>query len=212
MNGVISDDWPPRESTFEHWYLQPQRTLSDRNSPDARPDQYRYDPAEPTPSIGGPSLESAPFAVDNTELEARADVLTYTSEALTQDRDVIGPVMAELYVSSSVRSADFFVRLCDVDAQGISRNICDGLQRVRIDSPGTPQGIRVHLWPTAYRVAPGHRLRVQISSGAFPRWARNLGGLEPIAEATELRSATQSIYHSPTCPSAVILPFVRSGA
>ncbi|HKN09803.1 MAG TPA: CocE/NonD family hydrolase C-terminal non-catalytic domain-containing protein, partial [Pseudomonadota bacterium] len=103
---------------------------------------------------------------------------------------------------------DFFVRLCDVDTQGVSRNICDGLQRVKIVSTSVPQLVRVELWPTAYRIALGHRIRVQISSGAFPRWARNLGGVEPMAEATELHSATQFVFHSSTCRSAVILPFI----
>jgi putative CocE/NonD family hydrolase len=210
------DEWPPRESVIEPWYLQPQRKLLDRVASESQADSYRYDPAAPTPSVGGPSLESEPFAVDNTTLEERSDVLTYTSEPLPQPRDIIGPVTAELYVSSNAASADFFVRLCDVDVKGVSRNICDGLQRVQIaasvDKSLTPQRVQVELWPTAYRLAPGHRLRVQISSGAFPRWARNPGSIEPIARATELRSATQSIHHSPTCPSAVMLPFVPNGA
>jgi putative CocE/NonD family hydrolase len=206
------DEWPPREAVTESWYLQPQRKLLDQTAPDSDSDKYRYDPADPTPSIGGPALESKPCSVDNAALEARSDVLTYTSEPLTRHRDIIGPIIADLYVSSSAASADFFVRLCDVDAQDVSKNICDGLQRVKIEAPGTPQLVRVELWPTAYRFAQGHRIRVQISSGAFPRWARNLGGTEPMGQATELRSATQSIYHSPTYPSAVLLPFVGGGS
>jgi len=206
------DEWPPRESTVEQWYLQPQRKLLDRVAPDSDADRYRYDPADPTPSMGGPALESTPFAMDNAALEARSDVLTYTSEPLTQNRDIIGPVAAELYASSSAASADFFVRLCDVDAKGIARNFCDGLQRVRIEASGVPQRVRVDLWPTAWRIARGHRIRVQISSGAFPRWARNSGGIEPVGQVTQLRSATQSIYHSPTCPSCVMLPFLQNGA
>lgn len=201
------DDWPPRESTFERWYLQPERRLLERPAPESAPDQYRYDPADPTPSIGGPALEATPFSVDNTALETRTDVIAYTSAPLAQQRDFIGPVTADLFVSSSAPSADFFVRLCDVDAQGISRNICDGLQRVTLAAAGVPQQIRVELWPTAYRIAQGHRVRVQISSGAFPRWARNLGDGSPMAQATEPRTAMQSIYHSATYPSAVILPF-----
>jgi putative CocE/NonD family hydrolase len=201
------DAWPPRESLPEHWYLQPQRKLLDGAAPDSPADRYRYDPADPTPSIGGPALKSLPFSVDNTALEARPDVLTYTSEALPRPRDIIGPIVAELYVSSTAPSADFFVRLCDVDTAGVSRNISDGLQRVRITSTDAPQRVRVEMWPTAYRVARGHRLRAQISSGAFPRWARNLGSTDPIAHATGLHAATQSIHHSPQCPSAVIVPF-----
>jgi putative CocE/NonD family hydrolase len=200
------DEWPPNESIAERWYLQPRRGLGNRMALDSGADQYHYDPAAPTPSVGGPALMNAPFSVDNTELEARHDVLTYTSEPLQRDRDIIGTVTAELYVSSTAASADFFVRLCDVDTEDASRNICDGLQRVQIVS-NAPQCVRVELWPTAYRVLKGHRLRVQVSSGAFPRWARNLGGDEPLAHAAEAHAATQSVYYSQTCPSAVIVPF-----
>ncbi len=203
------DEWPPRESVAERWYLQPQRTLLDQTAAESPADQYVYDPADPTPSVGGPMLESAAFSVDNTALEARADVLIYTSDPLPGPRDIIGAIAAELFVSSSAPSADFFVRVCDVDTAGISKNICDGLQRVRFDA-NVPQRARVELWPTAYRMAQGHRIRVQISSGAFPRWARNLGGIEPLAQATELRVATQFVHHSPAYPSAIILPFCPS--
>ena len=153
-----------------------------------------------------------PRCVDNAALEARSDVLTYTSEPWTRARDIIGTVAAELYVSSSAASADFFVRLCDVDATGVSKNICDGLQRLRIEGSGAPQRVRFELWPTAYRIAQGHRIRVQVSSGAFPRWARNLGGVETISEATQPRVAAQSIHHSPTYPSAVIVPICGGAA
>jgi putative CocE/NonD family hydrolase len=201
------DEWPPRESVAERWHLQPERKLLDRTALDSAADQYVYDPAEPTPSIGGPMLSPGSFSVNNAKLEARTDVLTYTSEPFSEQRDIIGPVAAELYVSSTAASADFFVRLCDVNATGVSKNICDGLQRIKVTSAGAPQRVRVEMWPTAYRIAKGHRLRVQTSSGAFPRWARNLGGNEPFTRATQLHRATQSVYHSPTYPSAVIVPF-----
>jgi len=64
------------------------------------------------------------------------------------------------------------------------------------------------LWPTAYRVAQGHRLRMQVSSGAFPRWARNSGSVGPLGETTELRAAEQRIYHAPGCASAIMLPMI----
>lgn len=204
------DEWPLRDVNPEHWYLQPQRKLLDKISPDSTVDQYRYDPADPTPALGGPSMGATPYAVDNAKLEARPDVLTYTSAPLATHRDLIGPVTAQLYVASSAPSADFFVRLCDVDGNGISKNICDGLQRVKIASAEVPQQLVIDMWPTAYRISPGHRIRVQISSGAFPRWSRNLGGTETLATETKLRSSTQFIYHSPTHPSAMILPFLNA--
>jgi hypothetical protein len=114
-----------------------------------------------------------------------------------------------VYASSSAASADFFVRLCDVDEAGVSRNVCDGLQRVAIRADRAPQRVRVELWPMAYRFRRGHRLRVQVSSGAFPRWARNLGTGDPLATGTEMRIAEQSIHHSPACPLALTLPITR---
>ena len=104
-----------------------------------------------------------------------------------------------------------FVRLCDVDTDGRSTNVCDGIQRViarvagRAHCDGT-QAVRVSLWPTAQCFRAGHRIRVQISSGAHPRFARNLGTGEPIAGATTMRVAHQTLHHDPHHPSAIILP------
>ncbi len=201
------DEWPPPEAVAHNWYLQPQQQLHPQLPTDSTPDQYFYDPAAPTPSLGGPALEGTPYSVDNAALEARADVLTYTSEPLTQHRDIIGVVAAELYVSSSAPSADFFVRLCDVDTAGVSRNICDGLQRINIESPDQPQRVRIEPWPTAYRLMQGHRLRVQISSGAFPRWARNLGGNESLGDAIRLHVSVQQIHHSTHHATLLVVPF-----
>lgn len=130
----------------------------------------------------------------------------FTSARLADDLDIIGVPAAELYVSSSAASADFFVRLCDVDEAGVSRNVCDGLQRIAIRPDRSPQQARVELWPTAYRFRRGHRLRVQVSSGAFPRWARNLGTDDSLATGSEMQIAEQSIHHSPAYPSALTLP------
>jgi putative CocE/NonD family hydrolase len=147
--------------------------------------------------------------VDNTALEARPDVLTYTTPPLEADTEVIGEVSAEVWFSSSLLFADVFVRLCDVDANGTSRNVCDGLTSVTgADEPGR---VTVTLWPTAHRFKRGHRIRVQVSSGAFPRYARNPGSGEPRATATRLIAAGQSVYHDPDRPSAIILPVADAG-
>ncbi len=204
------DQWPPREAVSERWYLQPGQQLSPAVPPASAADSYLYDPDDPTPSVGGPALSVRPHSVDNTELEKRDDVLIYTSVPMAAHCDLIGPVTAELCVSSTAVSADFFVRLCDVDTDGVSRNICDGLQRVMIVANDQPQRVGVELWPTAYRLAKGHRLRVQVSSGAFPRWARNPGGGEPLATAATPRQATQTIHHSPEWPSAVVVSALKS--
>ena len=171
---------------------------------ESAPDRYRYDPADPTPAVGGVRGGRDGGRVDNTALEARPDVLTYTTEPLEAPVEVIGEISAEIWFRSSLPRADVFVRLCDVGPRGRSRNVCDGL----VSLTGTDQLTRagVRLWPTAHRFGRGHRIRVQVSSGAFPRYARNPGTGEPHATATRLLPAHQAVYHDPAHPSAIILP------
>jgi putative CocE/NonD family hydrolase len=202
------ESWPPKGYAPQPFHLQPAGVLSDKPAIESAPDTYRYDPAEPTPAAGGISINHG-GRVDNTGLEAREDVLTYTTAVLDHDVEIIGEVSAEIWFRSSLANADVFVRLCDVDLKDRSNNICDGLTSVS----GADQlsSVKVGLWPTAYRFKRGHRIRVQISSGAFPRFARNPGTGEPRASATALRAADQAVYHDPAHPSVVILP-VRTSA
>lgn len=134
----------------------------------------------------------------------------YTSPVLDSDVDVIGVATARLHVESSAAGADFFVRLCDVDGAGVSRNVCDGLQRIAVDQSAGPQEVTVDLWPTAHRFRRGHRIRALVASGAFPRWARNLGLGEPLGTAATVRAAEQSVHHSATAPSCITLPVIAS--
>lgn len=202
-------EWPPAGYAEQRWHLQPNRRLSPIAPAPSQPDSYRYDPANPTPAVGGTSLSRNSGPRDNRALEARADVLSYSSDLLDHDMEVIGPVRAELYVKSSAAHTDFFARLCDVDAGGKSINVCDGLLRL---VPGRPAlqsdgcyKVNVDLWPTAHCFKRGHRLRVQVSSGAHPRFARNTGTGEPLATATDLVTADQAVYHDPGHPAAVLL-------
>ena len=202
-------DWPPPGATTQRFHLQPGRGLAPDSPPASEPDRYRYDPADPTPALAGPMLNGNSLPTDNRSLEKRADVLTYTSTPLEHDLEVIGPVQADLFVQSSREHTDFFVRLCDVDRKGASINVCDALLRV---TPGHPvqeadgtRRLTFDLWPAAHRFRSGHRLRVQVSSGAHPRYARNPGSGEPLGSATRLLAADQAIYHDPTHPSAIIL-------
>lgn len=208
-------DWPP-PAQGERWYLQPGGALASTPPPLSEPDHYRYDPADPTPAVGGNSLGARKHMgpKDNRNLEARADVLLYTSAVLEHDVEVIGPVTAELYVRSSLQHTDFFARLCVVEPSGKSINVCDGIVRLTPGWP-VPQAdgsvrIQIDLWPTAYRFRRGQRIRVQVSSGAHPRFARNLGSGEPLATAMTLRVADQAIYHDPEHPSAILLPILRA--
>lgn len=204
-------DWPP-PTRSESWYLQADGVLAPTIPSASEPDHYRYDPADPTPAVGGNSLGAAKHMgpKDNRSLEARSDVLVYTSAVLERDMEVIGPVTAELYVCSSLEHTDFFARLCVVETSGKSINLCDGILRLTPECV-TPESdgslhISVEVWPTAYHFRKGQRLRLQVSSGAHPRFVRNSGSGEPLATGTKLLVADQTIYHDPEHPSAVLLP------
>jgi hypothetical protein len=201
--------WPPAYNA-QPWYLQPDGRLAPTLPPESAPDRYQYDPAKPTPHVGGAGMGKVTGPKDNRAVETRPDVLVYTSDVLEQDLEVIGPVTAVLYLQSSLPHTDFFARLCDVDPSGKSTNLCDGLIRlfpgkVVPDAEGCLK-VTLELWPTANRFKRGHRLRLQVSSGAFPRWARNTGSGEPSGTAVTLKVAEQTVYHDPGRPSAIYLP------
>lgn len=199
------DSWPPKEYAPQHFYFQPDGSLSTELPEESEPYGYRYDPNDPTPAVGGVLMRMRGAGrVDNRLLEARPDVLTFTTDVLDRDVEVIGEVAADVWFRSSLPHADVFVRLCDVDPMGHSHNVCDGL--VSLSGADEISCAAVQMWPTAYRFKAGHRIRVQVSSGAFPRYARNPGTGEPLATATTLKPADQSVYHDPAHPSAVILP------
>lgn len=208
------DVWPPEHAKAQAWYLQANGALSTANPADSEPDHYRYDPSDPTPNIGGAGLGKVNGPKDNRHIEARNDVMLYSTPILDRDVEAIGNVTAELYVKSSLEHTDFFARLCDVDPSGKSTNICDGLIRLYPDRvPANEDGImhlKLELWPTAYRFKKGHRIRLQVSSGAFPRWARNTGSGERLGTATQLHIAEQEIYHDSKHPSALILPITNN--
>jgi putative CocE/NonD family hydrolase len=117
-----------------------------------------------------------------------------------------------LFARSSLAHTDFFGRLCDVAPDGHSTNVCDGLVRIapECDARQADGSLRleIDLWTTAHRFLEGHRLRLQVSSGAHPRWSRNLGTGEPLVSGVGMAAADQTIYHDTTHPSAIVLPVV----
>ncbi len=197
--------WPPPGYPPQRFHLHPGGVLAGAVPAESTPDRYRYDPADPTPAVGGVRMAARGAGrADNTALERRPDVLSYASAPLDRDTDVIGEVSAQIWFLSSLHHADVFVRLCDVDPRGRSWNVCDGL--TSLSGANETSRAEVRLWPTAYRFKRGHRIRVQVCSGAFPRYARNPGTGEPRATATRLVPAHQAVYHDPAHPSAIILP------
>ena len=198
------DQWPPAGYAPQRWHLDIDGTLGMSPRDNAAPSSFTYDPMDPTPSLGGAKLDGfGPGPKDNRPLEKRADVLTFTSRPLHADLEVIGEVSAEVWLDSDRSSCGLFVRLCDVDERGKSVNICDDLVNVQPD--GITQ-VNVQLTPTAHVFRRGHRVRVQVSGGAFPRFARNLGSDDPVASATSPHVIHTEIFHDTAHPSAILLP------
>lgn len=174
------------------------------SAPDRRSEtHFQDDPLLPVPTTGGPVELHLPFPAGpqpQTEIEKRDDVLVFTSEPLSEDIEITGRVTASLYCSSSKASADWVVRLCDVDTDGVSRNIVDGI--VRSSATQRVDRIDVDLWSTSNVFKTGHRLRVQVTSTNFPRWDRN--------QAESMTAGTYTVYCGGETPSHLELPIVPS--
>jgi hypothetical protein len=204
--------WPVPSTTVRHWYLAPagalRETAPGQDGP-AQADQYTYDPADPTPAVGLASFApvEALAEADNRALEARADVLVYTSGELSAPLTLIGEVTADLWVTSSTPHTDFYARITDVHPDGRSLAIAQALLRLdskELTDPAAPLPISLNLGPVAHRLAQGHRLRLQIASGAHPFYVRNLGTGEPISSATDMTTARQNVYYGSTVhPSGI---------
>jgi putative CocE/NonD family hydrolase len=202
--------WPP-PAERQRWYLHAHGRLEPAPPRETPPDRYRFDPGDPTPGVGGPSLDRKNAGPkDQREREDRTDVLTYTSAPMARDLTVIGPITADLHVRSSSDDTDYFVRLCDVSPRGKSINLSDGIVRLKPDVITKDAEGSVHLqismWPTANTFRRGHRIRLQVSSGAHPLIARNPGSGEPLRSATALSVTEHEVFHDPERPSSVELP------
>jgi len=195
------ESWPPL-ADVQHWHLRAGGRLLTSPPGEEGPDGYRFDPTDPTPGLGGASLNGRTAGPkDQQAREARRDVLTFTTDALTKDLTVAGPLTARIYFRSTAPSTDIFLRLCDVDPGGKSTNLSDGIRRVTGDG-----AVDVAMWPTANTFLAGHRIRLQVSSGAHPLYARNLGNVAPLASAVEMRPADIEILHDAEHPSGIDLP------
>ena len=154
---------------------------------------------------------------DQRPVEFRNDILVYTSDPLTEDLEVIGPVIVRLYASTDGRDTDSTAKLVDVYPDGYARNICDGIirgwywqsaERQQLLEPGEVYDFTIDLSPTSNVFLAGHRIRVDISSSNFPRFGRNLNTGNKVADDTEIRVARQTVFHDRTRPSHIILPVI----
>ncbi len=205
--------WPPAESVDRRlWVTGPRHLAWEPPTEDVSgSSHYRYDPTDPTPSLGGPVMLTQKPVRNNRSLEARPDVLTFTTPRLPRAVEAVGPVCVELWARASEAYFDLFASVCDVDPDGASWNVCDGLASVapgrfvRREEDGAWR-VRFDLWPMGHRFARGQRIRLQVSSGAHPRYVRNPGtGEDPLTAGT-LRAVDVELLYGDQAPSAIVLP------
>jgi len=186
------------------------------------PDSFVYDPANPVPTTGGPlCCDGEHFAGgprDQKEVEARDDVLVYSTPVLDRDVEVIGPVSLDLFAKTSAADTDFTAKLVDVAPDGTAINLTEGILRARYreSTKGTPKLVtpgevyeyKIDMWSTSNVFLKGHKIRLEVSSSNFPRFDRNLGTGKDAASDTEMVKATNTVLHDAAHPSALILPVV----
>jgi putative CocE/NonD family hydrolase len=186
-------------------------------------DAFTYDPMNPVTSYGGnvcctgTAIQAGSF--DQRKMEARADILVYTSEPFKEGVELSGPIVPMLYVSSDAKDTDFTVKVLDVYPDGRAFNLDESIQRMRYrdgyDKPlvwmEKDKVYKVTLQPltTSNYFAPGHRLRIEVSSSNFPRFDRNLNtGGHNYDEATGV-VAHNAVHHSKQYPSQITVTVVR---
>ena len=227
-----SETWPPEGVKMHTYYLD-----SDGNANTAagtgtlnkkrpgskdRPDGFTYDPMKPVPSYGGNvcctgnAIKAGSF--DQQKMEEREDILVYTTEPLKEGVEVSGAIEATLYVSSDVKDTDFTLKLIDVYPDGRAYNLDETIQRVRYREGYDKEVFmeegkvyKVDLTPlsTSNFFKKGHRIRIEISSSNFPRFARNLntGGNNYDEKVGVV--AHNKVHHSRTYPSQIRIPMVK---
>jgi putative CocE/NonD family hydrolase len=189
----------------------------------SKPDTYRYDPANPVPSLGGNNCCGTPTVagpVDQRPIENRGDVLVYTSEFLKEDLEVTGPVKVVLHASSDAVDTDFVAKLVDVFPDGRAINVAEGIVRARyregldkpkLMEPGKVYEMTVDMVGTSNVFLKGHRLRVDVTSSHFPQFDRNPNTGEPFGMTANLKVATQTVHHAGARASHILLPVIPAG-
>jgi uncharacterized protein len=225
-------DWPLARASAQRWFLHSDGeaataggTLSARAPEGEPPDSYTYDPADPAPTVGGPTSLPGAFMrtnsgpMDQRRVEARVDVLVYTSEELESALEVTGPLTVVLYAASSAPDTDFVAKLSDVDPEGFSRILAEGVIRARFRNgyerpvalePGSVYRYTIDLVATSNLFLAGHRIRVTVTSSSFPRFDRNPNTGRELGEdgPADLRAAKQRVLHDAEHASHIVLPVI----
>lgn len=214
-----ADHWPLSDRE-ESLYLRFDGELSTLSAEPCEapeePQRYRYDPNDPAPTridIKTYKMDDAPIVMN--DVEERADVLVYTSDALAQALEISGWPHLELFASSDCDDTEWHVKLTDVDESGRSLKVCQGCLRASNREslehpaplrPGEVVRFDVELWPVHYVFQPGHRVRVTITSSDFPWFARSLNQFGHLRDLAEPKVATNSVHHGAPHASRIKLP------
>lgn len=215
-----AQDWPLPATKFTSWYLGGTHRLTADKPAAAGTDSYVYDPNDPVPTVGGNNCCGTPTLAgprDQRVIEARKDVLVYTSEELRSSVAIAGPVRISLFAETDGRDTDWVVKLVDVYPDGFAMNIAEGILRARfrkgLDKPELLQPNHVYEFPvdmagTANVFQPRHKIRVDITSSNFPQFDRNPNTGEPLGSSDRVRIAKQTIHHGAAQASQIVLPVV----
>ena len=221
-------DWPPAGVEPMTFYLDSDgsansaagdgRLTADGGGGGADADRFVYDPGSPVPTRGGAFCcmgDHEPGAFDQRGIEARADVLVYTTAPFEEPLAVVGSIDVVLHVSSDAPDTDFTVKLVDVHPDGRAFNLDDTILRMRYREgfdrhvsmePGEVYEVTLGPLATANVFGAGHRLRIEVSSSNFPRYDRNLNTGGNNYDESEWRVARNAIHHSAEHPSRIVLP------
>ena len=227
-----SDSWPPAGAQPMKFYLTSSGKANTRSGDgklEARPpasdmpDIFTYDPMDPVPSFGG-NVCCTGNAVqggswDQSKMEERNDILVYSTDVLKEGFELSGPIDVTLFVSSDAKDTDFTVKLIDVDENGKAWNLDETIQRMRYrdgyDKPlvwmeaGKVYKVRFQPMTTSNYFAPGHRLRIEISSSNFPRFDRNMNTGGNNYDEVKGVVAKNTVHHSTQYPAEVVISVVR---
>jgi uncharacterized protein len=216
--------WPPVGAVQSTWWLASEgranslfgdgRLVSEPLSGAGLPDTWTHDPDRPVPFVTGASSSQIGGPDDYYGVETRGDVLVFTSDPVGEPLDLIGPVRLVGHVATSAQDADVIAMLLDVHPNNFVQRLCDGVVRLRFRDghrtrqdvvPGEPYEVEIVMWDTCHRLLPGHRLRVQIASSAFPKHDVNLGTGGDMISETDGVVATNTLWHDESRPSRLVL-------
>ena len=217
------DAWPLPRARAVKFYLGGGGQLGNKPEPDSPPDHFVYDPRNPVPTAGGAvccNPRIFPWGpLDQRLVEKRHDVLVYSTEPLRSPVEVTGPVKVVLRISSTAPDTDFTAKLVDVFPDGTTRNLTDGILRMRyrdsletpkLMTPGEVYRVTIDAGVTSNVFLTGHRIRIEVSSSNFPRFDRNPNTGEAVADVDvkDVRKAMQTVYHEHERYSYAVLPVV----